>query len=66
MDYRDGNGIRVRLFRALLIVVVNVTTVFAKKEIVFARTSPQHKLEIGQYWQLVVAASALMLHVLLS
>ena len=24
-------------------------TVFSKNEIVFARTSPQHKLEIGEY-----------------
>ena len=50
MRCKDGSGIRVRsasFFSESVHAHARATVVFAKNEIVFARTSPQHKLEIG-------------------
>ena len=35
--------------RCRLSIILTVLLVFSKPEIVFARTSPQHKLEIGMF-----------------
>ena len=37
-----------RITRCLLYILTENITVFGKEEIVFARTSPKHKLEIGE------------------
>ena len=50
---KAGNGIKVRfpllLYPFSLFFDKTLITVFSKDEIVFARTSPKHKLEIGSH-----------------
>jgi hypothetical protein len=50
MNCKDGNGIKVKDFRFAFSETTNslMMTVFSKDEVVFARTSPKHKLEIGK------------------
>lgn len=50
-DYKAGNGIKVRLIEFSFSKSLRVV-VFSKEEIVFARTSPKHKLEIGSFFQI--------------
>ena len=48
INYKDGNGITVgALYSVNSKILTAFFQVFSKQEIVFARTSPQHKLEIG-------------------
>ena len=47
-DCKDGNGIKVRGLLGICYILTENITVFGKEEIVFARTSPKHKLEIGE------------------
>ena len=51
--YTAGNGTKVSLYPlsglSCLVSHTLSSTVFNKQEIVFARTSPKHKLEIGEF-----------------
>jgi hypothetical protein len=47
-DCKAGNGIKVRFIQFGFSEPLRAL-VFAKEEIVFARTSPKHKLEIGSF-----------------
>lgn len=49
MGFKDGNGTKVCIAH-LTSISSDRLPVFAKDEIVFARTSPKHKLEIGQFF----------------
>jgi hypothetical protein len=59
-DCRLGNGTRVHEVHCCIASFLMAILVFSKQEIVFARTSPQHKLEIGESQN-----SLLIMHVLI-
>jgi magnesium-transporting ATPase (P-type) len=51
MDSKAGSGTKVSKVQVRILSFSSQFAVFSKQEIVFARTSPQHKLEIGEFPQ---------------
>jgi hypothetical protein len=62
MDSKDGNGTRVSLFCVVICshLLIVPSSVFSKQEIVFARTSPKHKLEIGQRYFAIISSMRIL------